>query len=105
MEIVKELNKDGGYESIKNGSMTHAVNAMVSRDGNSIQNEQSIETIITLEENEEIVGVISCSDEIVIFTNNNKIRRYKESTKDITEVITNWNYQGGKVIGTYTYNY
>lgn len=104
MEIVKELNKDGGYESIKNGSMTHAVNAMVSRDGNSIQNEQSIETIITLEENEEIVGVISCSDEIVIFTNNNKIRRYKESTKDITEVITNWNYQGGKVIGTYTYN-
>ena len=104
MEIVKELNKDGGYESIKNGSMTHAVNAMVSRDGNSIQNEQSIETIITLEENEEIVGVISCSDEIVIFTNNSKIRRYKESTKAITEVATNWNYQGGKVIGTYTYN-
>lgn len=104
MEIVKELNKDGGYESIKNGSMTHAVNAMVSRDGNSIQNEQSIETIITLSENEEIVGVISCSDEIVIFTNNSKIRRYKESTKAITEVTTNWNYQGGKVIGTYTYN-
>jgi hypothetical protein len=104
MEIVKELNKDGGYESIKNGSMTHAVNAMVSRDGNSIQNEQSIETIITLSENEEIVGVISCSDEIVIFTNNSKIRRYKESTKAITEVATNWNYQGGKVIGTYTYN-
>lgn len=104
MEIVRELNKDGGYESIKNGSMTHAVNAMVSRDGNSIQNEQSIETIITLSENEEIVGVISCSDEIVIFTNNSKIRRYKESTKAITEVTTNWNYQGGKVIGTYTYN-
>ena len=104
MEIVKELNKDGGYESIKNGSMTHAVNAMVSRDGNSIQNEQSIETIITLSKNEEIVGVISCSDEIVIFTNNSKIRRYKESTKAITEVTTNWNYQGGKVIGTYTYN-
>lgn len=104
MEIVKELNKDGGYESIKNGSMTHAVNAMVSRDGNSIQNEQSIETIITLEENEEIVGVISCSDEMVIFTNNSKIRRYKESTKSISEVFTNWNYQGGKVIGTYTYN-
>ena len=104
MEIVKELNKDGGYESIKNGSMTHAVNAMVSRDGNSIQNEQSIETIITLSENEEIVGVISCSDEIVIFTNNSKIRKYKESTKAITEVATNWNYQGGKVIGTYTYN-
>lgn len=104
MEIVKELNKDGGYESIKNGSMTHAVNAMVSRDGNSIQNEQSIETIITLSENEEMVGVISCSDEIVIFTNNSKIRRYKESTKAITEVATNWNYQGGKVIGTYTYN-
>ena len=104
MEIVKELNKDGGYESIKNGSMTHAVNAMVSRDGNSIQNEQSIETIITLSKNEEIVGVISCSDEIVIFTNNSKIRRYKESTKAITEVATNWNYQGGKVIGTYTYN-
>ena len=104
MEIVKELNKDGGYESIKNGSMTHAVNAMVSRDGNSIQNEQSIETIITLSENEEIVGVISCSDEIIIFTNNSKIRRYKESTKAITEVATNWNYQGGKVIGTYTYN-
>ena len=104
MEIVKELNKDGGYESIKNGSMTHAVNAMVSRDGNSIQNEQSIETIIALEENEEIVGVISCSSELVIFTNNNKIRRYKESDKSIEEVITNWNHQGGKVIGTYTYN-
>ena len=42
MEIVKELNKDDGLEFIKNGSITHAVNVIVSKDGNSIQNEHSL---------------------------------------------------------------
>ena len=40
MEIIKELNKDDGIEFIKNGSITHAMNIVVSKNGNSIENEK-----------------------------------------------------------------
>lgn len=104
MEIVKELNKDDGLEFIKNGSITHAVNVIVSKDGNSIQNEQSLETIVTLDENEKIVGIIPCAKELVIFTASNKIYRYNEDNKELSLIETSWKWYGGEVFGTYTYN-
>lgn len=104
MEIIKELNKDDGLEFIKNGSITHAVNVIVSKDGNSIQNEKSLETIVTLDEGEKIVGIISCARELVIFTASNKIYRYDENTKINTLVSSSWKWYGGEVFGTYTYN-
>lgn len=104
MEIVKELNKDDGLEFIKNGSITHAVNVIVSKDGNSIQNEQSLETIVTLDENEKIVGIIPCAKELVIFTASNKIYRYNEDNKELSLIEASWKWYGGEVFGTYTYN-
>lgn len=104
MEIVKELNKDDGLEFIKNGSITHAVNVIVSKDGNSIQNEQSLETIVTLDENERIVGIIPCTKELVIFTASSKIYRYNEDNKELSLIEASWKWYGGEVFGTYTYN-
>lgn len=104
MEIVKELNKDDGLEFINNGSITHAVNVIVSKDGNSIQNEQSLETIVTLDENEKIVGITPCAKELVIFTASNKIYRYNEDNKELSLIEASWKWYGGEVFGTYTYN-
>lgn len=102
MEIVKELNKDDGLEFIKNGSITHASNIVVSKDGNSIQNEKSLETIATFDNT--IVGIVPCATELVIFTNANEIFRYNESTGETTKVAASWKWYGGEVFGTYTYN-
>lgn len=102
MEIVKELNKDDGLEFIKNGSITHAMNVVVSKDGNSIQNEKSLETIATFTNT--IVGIVPCATELVIFTNANEIFRYNESTGTTTKVDASWKWYGGEVFGTYTYN-
>lgn len=104
MEIIKELNKDDGLEFIKNGSITHAMNIVVSKDGNSIQNEKSLETIIDLDESIKIVGIIPCATELVIFCNNNDIYRYDEKTKENKIVPNSWKWYGGEVFGTYTYN-
>ena len=102
MEIVKELNKDDGLEFIKNGSITHASNIVVSKDGNSIQNEKSLETIATFDNT--IVGIVPCATELVIFTNANEIFRYNEFTGETIKVAASWEWYGGEVFGTYTYN-
>ena len=104
MEIIKELNKDDGIEFIKNGSITHAMNIVVSKDGNSIENEKSLETIVTLDENLKIVGIIPCATELVIFCDNNSIYRFDEETQELNQVTNSWNWYGGEVFGTYTYN-
>lgn len=104
MEILKELNKDDSLESVKNGSMIHAMNVMVSKDGSSIQNETSLETIVTLPDDVKIVGIIACAVELVIFCDNNTIYRYKENTNELIEVANSWKWYGGEVFGTYTYN-
>lgn len=104
MEIIKELNKDDGMEFIKNGSITHAMNVVVSKDGNSIRNEKSFETIVTLDSSIKIVGIVPCAVELVIFCDNNDIYRYNESTGATIKIPAVWKWYGGEVFGTYTYN-
>lgn len=104
MEIIKELNKSDAIESIKNGSITHSVNIIVSKDGHSIQNENSFETVVEFPNDTKIVGAIPCATEIVIFTDKNEIYRYDESTSELTKVESVWKWAGGEVFGTYTYN-
>lgn len=103
MEIVKELNKDNKLIDCTNGSLVHAVNTMVSKDGNYLVTDNSIEELLTIN-NEEIVGIIPCSVELVIFTNANKIYRYSEKDKVLKELNIEWNWEGGEVFGEYTYN-
>lgn len=103
MDIVKELNKDNELKDCTNGSLVHSVNMMVSKDGNYLVTDNSIEELLTIN-NEEIVGVIACSVELIIFTNVNKIYRYNEKDKTLKEVNIKWNWEGGEVFGEYTYN-
>lgn len=103
MDIVKELNKDNELKNCDNGSLVHSVNMMVSKDGNYLVTDNSVEELLTIN-NEEIVGVIACSTELVIFTNASKIYRYNEKDKVLKEVNIEWNWEGGEVFGEYTYN-
>lgn len=103
MDIVKELNKDNELKDCTNGSLVHSVNMMVSKDGNYLVTDNSIEELLTIN-NEEIVGIIPCSTELVIFTNASKIYRYNEKDKVLKEVAIEWNWEGGEVFGEYTYN-
>lgn len=103
MDIVKELNKDNELKDCTNGSLVHSVNMMVSKDGNYLVTDNSIEELLTIN-NEEIVGIIPCSTELVIFTNASKIYRYDEKDKVLKEVDVEWNWEGGEVFGEYTYN-
>lgn len=104
MEIIPKLDIDKDIEFLETGSLCHASNVVITNNNDGISNEPAIDVLLELENGERIVGYIACSDEFVIFTSNNKIIRYNEKTKTSEEVKTNWNWEGGKVIGTYTYN-
>ena len=105
MEINKKLDIDNDIEFLESGDMAQASNIVVNNTNGGILNENAIEQYFDLyNDNEKIVGYIACSDEFIIFTNLNKIFRCKESTGEKLEINTNWKWQGGDVIGAYTYN-
>lgn len=105
MEINKKLDTDNDIDFIESGSLVHASNIVVNNFNNSIQNEHNIDKYHSLlTDGETIVGYIACSDEFVIFTSLNNIIRHNENTNESRYVSTNWNWQGGQVIGAYTYN-
>lgn len=105
MEITRKLDTDNDLDFIESGSLAHASNIIINSDNNSVQNENAIEAYVKLENDDEhIVGHISCSNEFVIFTNKNRIIRYNEKEGTRKEVITNWIWGGGVVFGDYTYN-
>lgn len=105
MEINKKLDIDNDIEFLDSGSMAHASNIVMNNTNEGVLNENAIESYFSLPEGDErIVGYIACSDEFIIFTNLNRIFRCNEKTNEQIEVVTNWQWQGGNIIGTYTYN-
>lgn len=105
MEINKKLDIDNDIEFLESGDMAQASNIVVNNTNGGILNENAIEQYFDLyNDNEKVVGYIACSDEFIIFTNLSKIFRCKESTGEKLEINTNWKWQGGDVIGAYTYN-
>lgn len=104
MIITKQLDTDKDLEFLESGTMCHASNIVVNNTNIGILSEHAIEKKIELNENETIVGHIEASDEFIIFTNNNRIIRIKTSDYSQEVIQSNWKWQGGKVIGCYTYN-
>ena len=120
MEIVPKLDLNRNPKEVKCGSLIAAKNVMTDDSGSYFTNEYgfgvSFETNARDKESdtfnhpsEYIVGVIPCNKEIVIFTYSayeSKARIYrKPDNGKAYEVSTNWEYHGGKITGTYTYNY
>ncbi len=120
MEIVPKLDLNRNPKEVKCGSLIAAKNVMTDDSGSYFTNEYgfgvSFETNARDEgsdtfnhPSEYIVGVIPCNKELVIFTYSayeTKARIYrKPDNGKAYEVSTNWEYHGGKITGTYTYNY
>ena len=108
MEIVKKLSLNKTPKDIPNGSIVCAKNMMVDDTGSFLTNDIGFKEAVTFN-GENIVGVIPCSSEIVILTvdgsNNSHIYRKSDFSDKIDEVLNTWTYHGGKITGTYTYNY
>lgn len=131
MEIVKELNLNGNPQNVKNGSLVYGQNIRLSADGSFITNDEGfkigvIKQYTILQGNPilkvngvnapateqhidgNIVGNINCPNEIVIFTDDNKIYRLVECENYdelcVVRVDTGWSYNYGKIVGTFIYN-
>lgn len=111
MKIVKRLSLNKTPKDVQNASIACAKNIMVDDTGSFITNDIGFkESFKTETEKEFIVGVIPCNKEIVIFTHNNETKKSKLYRKpdngEVYEVPNcNWNWSGGKITGSYTYNY
>lgn len=120
MEIIPKLDLNRNPKEVKCGSLIAAKNVMTDDSGSYFTNEYgfgvSFETDTKDKDldtsnhhSEYIVGVIPCNKEIVIFTYSayeTKARIYrKPDDGKAYEVSTNWEYHGGKITGSYTYNY
>lgn len=115
MLVIPELNLNKHPKDVKNYSLVDAENMAIDNDSLIIHTENSIieHNLIQLLKNRNItpniIYILSCNTEIVIFnkTNNNTINLYRYD--EITDSIVNnvdikVEYSGGKIIGTFTYN-
>ena len=104
-DVVKGLNLNKNPKGVPNGSLIFAKNIKLDDDANNITNEEGLKSIVNLQEADgNIVGFITTDKEIIIFTDANKIIRYKEESNEIIHTNINWIYNGGKIHGTYNYN-
>lgn len=110
MEITKKLLLNKTPKNVPNGALTCAKNIMIDDTGSFITNEWGLSVGFECPNaNEFIVGCITCTNEIVIFTyqQDNKtshIYRLKDNG-ELKECATSWKYNGGTLVGSYTYNY
>ena len=121
--IVKELSLNKHPKDCKDLSLINARNIVVSNDFSCLQNELSITNHYKLTrylENKVLVGYIPCNKEVVLFAclkedydelieNHDSsidciITRYNEDRDEQMECLTNFQYYGGKLVGTFTYN-
>ena len=110
MDIVKRLSLNKTPKSVENNSIVAAKNIMIDNTGSFITNEPGFSVAFECPNNNEvIVGCIPCTEEVVIFTycfddKSSRVYRYFDDGYYVP-CVTGWKYNGGKIIGTYTYNY
>ena len=102
MVIDKKLNLDKELEYFPDGSLSFAQNIIVSQDGLTIQNEPAIVNFLN-DENFDLIGFVACNEEFVLFSSESQIVRIKKDGTRLT-CNTNWEWQGGEVFGTFSYN-
>lgn len=110
-----QLNANKHPKDCPSNSLVYAHNIRVSDDFSCLQNEESIIGHPTINAYIEefaynIVSVIPCNKELVIFVTNSErpgkasILRYNENDDIIVHMYSNLEYSDGKIIGTFTYN-
>lgn len=103
MNIDKKINLDTPIELMESGTLCHAMNIKLSEDGTTIQNDNALKEILNT--NSDIVGYIVTNKDIVLFDKTNTIKIYNIASNTITKTLSNnWEWCGGEVFGTYTYN-
>lgn len=110
MEIIKSLNLNRNPKDVQPGSLVCAKNMVVDYSSSYLTNEPGFAVGFECPNSGEfIVGCIPCISEIVIFTWNRNTKESKIYRKsdggNAREVITGWKYSGGKLTGSFTYNY
>lgn len=117
MELQKRLNLNKHPGDCVPYSFVAAKNIKISNDERVIVNEEGLEDCDDIANaihangtnNFKIVGVIPTSTELVLFvldidSNQSSIYRYDNENNVCAKTNTNWDYNGGKIKGTYTYN-
>jgi len=120
MEIIKKLVLNKTPKDAPNGGIACAMNMMVDDTGSFLSNDIGLsKRFWCTNDNERIVGVIPTNKEIVIFTHdgtNSRIYRLEDGQatrpvegidggNSLYERHTSWKWEGGKITGSYTYNY
>ena len=127
MEIVKKLILNKTPKDMPYGSISCAKNMMVDDTGSFLTNDIGFKEVFNtfmeqdsgpddyISYSEEIVGVIPCDRELIIFTkdSDNICHIYRKpdgvsinyNNKEDYRTNAVWQWHGGKITGTYTYNY
>lgn len=131
MNIMPQLSLNGHYQTQKSMSMVDANGIRLSKDCNTLETDNLIkdvsDIVYTISHtnprvkypgetlNREIIYILPCNTELIIFVKYDYIKgeyhdyyyyvfRYKEETDNTELIIKNYNYRGGKLTGTFTYN-
>ena len=117
MNIIPQLNLNKHPKDCKCNSLVNANNIRLSNDGSCLQSEESIRAnnvinnyLNEVNPNGDIIGIIPCNKELVIFytkpyNNRNQyvIIRYNEDSNSCKQYY-NQEYDGGVIKGDFTYN-
>lgn len=117
-KIIPKLNLNSHYRDAEHNSIVGATNMMVSNDYFTLQTEvgTKVNEIITnyisivCPDGYKIIYAIPCNKEIVFFVKDDTqddlyLFRYNEDENKCIDIINNFEYNGGELIGTFTYNY
>ena len=119
MNIVPKLNLTDNYKDVDNMSLVGARNIMLDKNGiltfdKGVEENEVITNAISLYFGNEIYDIIyciSCNKEIIIFVapdlkqyNKLTLFRYNEELNQCKKVIDSFAYNGGQLIGDFTYN-
>ncbi len=115
MKIIPDLVLNKHPRDINSMSLVDANNIRLSKDATTILSDKCLDTnsiITNAINNKDIIYILECNVELVIFIRNTNgilnVYRYKEKTdtqnESISLVINNLEYHNGKLNGTFTYN-
>ena len=118
MNIVPKLNLNKHPHAIDNNSIVYAENMMVSKDNTILQNENvcdyNNDILNGLSDKYtngvNIIYALPCNTEIIFFIRPNDtdtvldVLRYNEITKEAKIVLDNFEYNGGTLLGGFTYS-
>lgn len=110
MNIVPKLNLNRNYKDVPSNSIVAAKNMIIDDTGSYYTNEWGFKVAFECPNDTEFIcGVIPTNKELIIFTycsNDKKSRIYRYNKNGTyTECNIGWTYSGGKITGSYTYNY